>query len=187
MSEIILHIFCDSACIARRLEPLQPAPACIPPDHAALAGLVQDWGDHRLFAQAMPPAVVGAAPQAFAQALLSFDRLDRQLRDQPFLLGDAFSVADAACFHPIWFGKHCAELEAALAARPALAAWFARIEAFGPGAVTAMTAAEALAAREEQRIAARVTADEIAIRRQDPALGEVAVHFPRAGFRIQKL
>jgi hypothetical protein len=30
----------------------------------------------------------------------------------------------------------------------------------------------------------RLTADEITIRRQDRALGEIAVHFPRSGYRI---
>jgi hypothetical protein len=29
----------------------------------------------------------------------------------------------------------------------------------------------------------QATADEITIRREDPALGEIAVHFPRSGYR----
>jgi hypothetical protein len=100
-----------------------------------------------------------------------------------------------------------------------LASWFARIEAFGPGAVRAMTAAEALAIARDSKPAdvhgevavaedgprvgdavaitandygpeqsrgtvLRATADEITILREDPALGEIAVHFPRAGYRI---
>ena len=32
----------------------------------------------------------------------------------------------------------------------------------------------------------RLAADEITIRRQDPALGVIVVHFPRAGYRIVK-
>ena len=31
-----------------------------------------------------------------------------------------------------------------------------------------------------------VTADEIALRREDPSVGEVIVHFPRVGYRVTK-
>jgi hypothetical protein len=90
-------------------------------------------------------AIFGVAPHAHAQALLSLDCLDQQLRTRPFLLGESFSVADAACFHPIWFMQHGGDLFSAVKARPALAAWFARIEGFGPGRFEAMTPADALA------------------------------------------
>jgi hypothetical protein len=60
------------------------------------------------------------------------------------LLGNAFSIADAACFHPLWFARNCPELSAAIDARPALTAWLARIEAFGPGEVEPLSAADAL-------------------------------------------
>ncbi|WP_437630742.1 glutathione S-transferase family protein [Sorangium sp. So ce854] len=246
--QIGADVYCDTACIARRLEELRPEPACFPPRQAGLAAMIEDWADHRLTQQIVPPMVVelfpvlppglledraamtpalskeaifGAAPHALSQARRSLDRLESQLRDRPFLLGDAFSIADAACFHPIWFMKQSARLFAEVEARPALAAWFARVEGFGPGDVRPMTPAEALAiarasepadvagresARgeelrpgdavtikaddygpEESRGAiVRLSADEITIRRSDPALGEIAVHFPRAGYRINK-
>ena len=246
--QIGADIYCDTACIARRLEQLQPEPACFPPGQAGLVGLMEDWADHRFAFQILPPvivemlpvlppgilvdraamspaltkdAIVKAAPQALNQALLSLDRLDDQLRDRPFLLGDTFSVADAACFHPVWFLKKSARLGVAVAARPALAAWFARIEGFGPGDVRPLSAAEALAiardseptdvaggelttldglaagdtvaitaddyGREESRgTVVRLAADEITIQRHDPALGDIAVHFPRAGYYIEK-
>lgn len=241
-------VYCDTACIARRLERLQPDPLCLPPVEAVMAGLIEDWADHRFAFQiapsvivemlpTLPPdilidraemspalskdAIVNAAPHALSQALLSLDRLDRQLRDRPFLLGDEFSIADAACFHPVWFLKNSARLFTAVTARPALAAWFARIEGFGPGSVRPMTPADALAiARDAEPTdvaggelttvegvalgdAVTITADdygredsggtvvrlareEITIRRRDPASGDVAVHFPRAGYRIEK-
>ncbi|MGK3960501.1 glutathione S-transferase family protein [Sorangium sp. So ce118] len=250
--QIGADIYCDTACIARRLEQLQPEPACLPADQAGLAALIEDWADHRFMSQVVPPAVVEllpvlppgvlidraamspamsedairrAAPHALGQARLSLDRLESQLRGRPFLLGDAFSIADAACFHPVWFLKNSvrksARVSAELEARPALAAWFARVEGFGPGDVRPMTAAEALAiarasepadvaggesaAAEELRpgdavtitaddygpeesrgVVARLSASEITVRRRDPAVGEVALHFPRAGYRIRK-
>lgn len=166
-------------------------------------------------------AIVKAAPHALSQALISLDRLDGQLRDRPFLLGNTFSLADAACFYPVWLLKNSDKLFAAVTARPALAAWFARIEGFGPGNVQPMAAAEALAiareseptdvaggeratveglalgdmvtitaddygVEESRGTVVRLASDEITIRRQDPALGAIAVHFPRAGYRIEK-
>ncbi|AUX42463.1 glutathione S-transferase [Sorangium cellulosum] len=247
--QIGADVYCDSACIARRLEQLRPEPACIPEGLAGVAGALEDWADHRLFLlQTMRPAVVAmlpalppdiladraamspalskealvkAAPHALSQALLSLDRLDRQLRGRPFLLGEAFSIADAACFHAVWFLRNSADLFAAVAARPALAAWFARIEGFGPGDVRPMSAADALeiartsepadvtgggpataagvslgdvvaiaaddyGPEESRGVVVRFTEEEIAIRRRDAALGDIAVHFPRAGYRIEK-
>lgn len=246
--QIGADIYCDTACIARRLEQIQREPACFPPDQAGVAGIIQDWADRRLAPQIIPPmvvemlpvlppdllpdraamtpalskdALVKAAPHALDEARLSLDRLNGQLRRRPFLLGDAFSIADAACYHPIWFMKPSERLFAEVTARPALAAWFARIEAFGPGDVRPMTAAEALeiarastpedvaggepaaaggiapgdtvaitaddyGLEESCGTVVRLLTNEITIRREDPALGEIAVHFPRAGYRVEK-
>ena len=168
-------------------------------------------------------AIIKTAPHAWSQALISVDHLDGQLRDRPFLLGNAFSLADAACFFPLWLCKSDSptKLFAAVTARPALAAWFTRIEDFGPGNMQPMTATEALAIARESKptdiaggeltkvdgvalgdtvaitaddygveesrgTVVRLAADEIVIQRQDPTVGEVAVHFPRAGYHIEK-
>jgi glutathione S-transferase len=246
--QIGADIYCDTTCIVRRLERLAPRPACLPARQAGIAAVIEDWADHRLFFQTVPPVIVelephlppdilvdraamspalsrdaifGAAPHAHAQALLSLDRLDAQLRTDPFLLGDAFSVADAACYHPIWFMQHGGHVFDAVKARPALAAWYARIEAFGPGRVEAMTPAEALAVaraatpedagsgeagsaadyavgdtvaitpddygvEQVKGTVARLSADEIVLTREDASLGMVAVHFPRAGYRVAR-
>lgn len=238
-------VYCDTACIARRLEALHPEPSCLPPDDAGLVGMLEDWADHRFTGQvtpsiiaemlpSLPPdilvdraamspmlskeMILAAAPHTRTQALLSLDQLSHRLRDRAFLVGDAFSIADAACFHPLWFMRRGASAFDAVTARPALAAWYERIEAFGPGSSRPMTSAEALAiaretppadlgggggsepglaigdavaivaddyGREETRgTVVRLTADEITIRRHDAALGELAVHFPRSGYRI---
>ena len=240
-------IYCDTSCITRRLERLQPEPSCIPAGQAAMVALIEEWGDHRFAPQitrpvmvdlipalspalladraAMTPllakeAILRDAPHALAQALLGLDLLDSHLRERRFLLGDAFRLADAACFFPVWFLGKSARLSGEVGKRPSLAAWFERIESFGPGKVTPMTAAEALTIARDSKpedppasrevaadfapgaavaIAAddygperthgtvvRATADEITIRREDAALGEIAVHFPRSGYRITR-
>lgn len=238
-------VYCDTSCIARRLERLQPEPRCIPSDQAVVVALIEEWADHRLAPQvsrsvladlipSLPPelladraamtpllskeVILRDAPHALAQALLGLDLLNRQLRDRHFLLGDAFSLADAACFFPVWFAGKSARLSGEVVRRPWLAGWFARIEDFGPEKVSPMTAAEALAVARDSKpadlpasrepasnlapgtavaitaddygtevthgIVVRGTADEVTIRREDPALGEIAVHFPRSGYRI---
>jgi glutathione S-transferase len=244
--QIGADVYCDTACIARRLEALHPEPACIPPGRAGLVALIEEWGDHRFTGQVTPSvivellpslpdgilvdraamspflareAIVAAAPHTLTQALLSLDLLEATLRAQPFLAGDAFSLADAACFHQLWFLEKSPRLFEAVTARPALAAWFARTRGFGPGLVRAMPASEALAiareaepadvdggaaaaaagfgvgdtvvvtaddyGREETRgTVVRVTADEVTLRRRDAVVGDVAVHFPRSGYRI---
>ena len=244
--QIGADVYCDTACIARRLEALHPEPSCIPAGQAGLVGMIEEWGDHRFTGQVTPSvivellpslpegilvdraamspflsreAIVAAAPHTLTQALLSLDLLEAALRERPFLAGDTFSIADAACFHQLWFLEKSPRLFEAVTARPALAAWFARIRGFGPGVVRPMPPEAALAiareaepadvdgggratpagfgigdavvivaddyGREETRgTVARVTPDEVTIRRRDPVVGDVAVHFPRSGYRI---
>ena len=246
--QIGADVYCDTECIVRRLERLRPEPVCIPRASAGLIDLIEDWADHRFTSQVAAPVIVDilpnlpagilvdraamspmlseamlrqVAPHAFTQALLSFDRLERQLRDRPFLLGAAFTLADAACFHPVWFARNSQRLAAAIEARPALAAWFARIEGLGAGEPRPMEPEAALAFARETApadmgggeltrlngfavgdhvaIAAddygpeesrgtivRLMSDEITILRREASLGEIAVHFPRAGYRVRK-
>lgn len=230
-------VYCDTARIARALDELVPEPACIPTGQRALCELLEDWGDRRLVPQVVPPVIVSivptlppgfledrarmspgltepvwraTAPSCRRQAIFSFDRLEALLADRPFLLGETFTLADAACFHPVWFARQDGVLADAIASRAALSAWFARVAGFGSGAVQAMLPSEALAiAREaepscgdgDETVAVyaddygteatrgrlvRLTADAITLRRHDPLVGEVAVHFPRAGYRIEK-
>ena len=244
--QIGADIYCDTELIARRLEQLVPEPSIYPRECAGLATLVEDWADHRFGFQnaagvivdllpSLPagilddraamspnlsePAIRMAAPYLRTQALLGMDRLDAQLASRPFLLGERFSIADAACFHPLWFVQQSPELFEAVRARPALLAWFRRIESFGPGSVRPMSREAALAIAAEadpvdiepsptprldvppagtdiaivaddygtERTAGklvRMTADEIVVQREDDTVGEIAVHFPRGGYRI---
>ena len=238
--------YCDSALIARELERRYPEPTIY-----ATCPLVQtfeDWADRRLVQQIMPAVVLAMlptlpadilvdraamsptmnkpvleriAPHMFDQARLSFDRLDALLRTTPFLLGDHFSLADAACYHPIWFLQNAPALFAEIETRPALAKWCARIGELSVGDANPMCVDEALGiARDatpanDARGAApnakglrrgdataivaddygverscgaltTLTPDEIVLTRRDDSLGEVAVHFPRMGYRVAR-
>ncbi|MCC6709921.1 MAG: glutathione S-transferase family protein [Gammaproteobacteria bacterium] len=246
--QIGADVYCDTALIARRLDELYPAKPLLPPAQAGLIGMVEDWADHRLFFQCVPPVIVAlydalpagflddraamspaltkdglfkSAPQAWSQARLSLAHLEAQLAGKAFLFGEQFTLADAACYNPVWFLKNDPNLFSEVMAKPALAAWFARIEALPNPTITDLSAAAALevarnaepvkltssmpadevgvALGDEVAVAAddygpeqtagRVTAvthDSITIDRQDAALGAVAVHFPRAGYRVIK-
>ncbi|MBI2801569.1 MAG: glutathione S-transferase family protein [Gammaproteobacteria bacterium] len=246
--QIGADIYCDTALMVQMIESRYPEPACVPTEEAGVVALLEDWADHRLFMQVVPPVIVellpalppnfiadrsamsagftqeafvGAAPHALAQTKQSLTRLEAQLTNQSFLLGANFTVADAACFHCVWFLKNSPRVWVEVTRRPALAAWVARIEAFGPGKMQPMTGAEALTiARNAQpgdlsggdsadaefaigdnvaivaddygkerttgRVA-RLAANQITVLREDPAVGEIAVHYPRAGYRIAKI
>jgi glutathione S-transferase len=137
-----------------------------------------------------------------------------------WLAGPWPCVADLAVYHPLWFFTARTELLAhELAPYPHIAAWMARVRAFGHGTSTAMAAARALEiARNTEPLApepstlwpedpplgaeVRIRADdygrdvvsgelvhagidEIALRRDDPLVGTVVVHFPRLGYDLR--
>ena len=222
----------------------------MPAAQGGLIALVEAWAGHVLMYQTLLPtfldlmpvlppefladragmspglskdAVVAGAPHALIQTCLSLGILETLLRNQPFVLGQSFTLADACCFFPLWLFKNSPRLFATIEARASVAAWFDRIEGFGPGDTEPMIAAEALEiARESEPMAIAANADSIqvdgigvgdeiailaddygveescgtvvgltanaiSIRRRDPALGDLAVHFPRAGYRLRKL
>lgn len=243
--QIGADVYCDTALILRVLEQRQPIPTILPPALAGAASVIEDWADHRLFMQAVPAVVVAlidhlppgflddradmtpaftrealtaSAPQAHAQFLQSLDRLEQQLEFGTYLLGGAFTVADAACYHPVWFQQHGGQLFDAVRARPQLSRWFDRIAGFAGGTATPLAAADALAIARDaapadiaggcapdsgfvvgERVAivaddygrertvgevVRATRDEVVVLRRDAALGDIAVHYPRAGYRF---
>lgn len=165
-------VYCDSALIARRLEQLFPEPTILPPALVGAATIWEDWADHRLIHQATPAVVaelldafppgffedrakmtpswsrdafIEAAPHGLEETRQSLDALAAQLGTSDFLLGDSFTLADAACFNPVGFLRMAPALAAEIASRPALAGWIKRIEDFGPGTAQALTGVEALA------------------------------------------
>ncbi len=238
------HIYCDTKLIISQIErthtdtPLTPAPL------QGVADMIADWADHRMFSHAAMPTVfemmdslppefltdraamqpsglgAGLSPEHNAGQLVQ-DCLfiERQLGATPFLLGDAFTLADAAAFHVLNFACNAPKLGAMIKQHAKLEDWRQRIIAMGEGVRSNMSAADALAIARDaqpdetppanaiddatlpvggtvsikpddygQEVTAGeivwVTADEIAVKRTDDAVGSVMVHYPRVGYAI---
>jgi glutathione S-transferase len=129
--QIGADVYCDSQLIARVLEGRNPTPSLYPDGSEATCHAWNLWADRVLFMPAvavvfadighMVPAafiedrsrmmpgrdfseVPRQAPAAREQIRALVATLDAQLADgRPYLLGRTFSLADAACFHPLWF------------------------------------------------------------------------------------
>src|SRR5882672_6954155 len=78
------------------------------------------------------------APDARNQLRAYLDILDRQLKETSFLLGNSFSLADAACFHPVWFLRAEPSSFAIAQKFSNVMRWFDRVDAMGYGNVTPM-------------------------------------------------
>jgi glutathione S-transferase len=164
-------IYCDTGIIIRKLDQLYPEPTIYPGASEGICHIINTWADRRFFFSTTPvifeklvsvipqefiadrskmmqganfAEITQTAPDARNQVRAFLDQLDRQLGDRPFILGNAFSLADAACFHPVWFLR--AEPSSfALAQRyNNVMRWFERIDAMGYGDVTPMDPDEAL-------------------------------------------
>ncbi len=241
--QIGADVFCDTARIARKLEELHPEHTLYPQANPAAAEAVAAWADRQLFQACVPlvfaalaellPAeliadrrkmrpdmsienLAAAAPHCLSMLRASCERFDATFQVHDFVMGDSFSIADAAVFHCLWFARNAPEPAAILSESKNIGAWMSRLEAMGSGDLHAMSAEDALAvAREAQPVATSdgvcgdiaagvqvgIAGDdlpsdvfkgevvssspqEIVIRRQDPDLGELALHFPRTGYLI---
>jgi glutathione S-transferase len=169
--QIGADVWCDTGIIIRKIDEMKPEPTLYPNGLTAAADTMNQWADRRLFwsttpvifeklAAVVPPEfiedrskmmqganfgdIARSAPDSRNQLRAFLEILDRQLASSSFLLGDSFSLADAACFHPVWFLR--AEPNAfGLAQRfPHLMRWFDRIDAMGYGDVRPMDPDEAL-------------------------------------------
>jgi glutathione S-transferase len=171
--QIGADVYCDSQLIARVLERRQPPPTIYPDGSEATCHAWNLWADRSLFLPVV--AVVFAdlghlVPRAFiedrsrmmggrdfadlpAQAPAAREQirglvatLEAQLADRrPFVLGAAFSLADAACFHPLWFLRIAPSSGALLEPFAHVRRWFDRVDALGAGDVHALPPSEALA------------------------------------------
>jgi hypothetical protein len=100
--------------------------------------------------QAMSPAFTvenleASLPDCLSRLVAAMDWLESQLAGRDFFFGPSFSVADAACFHPLWFLHKSPKAFAVVSERPALARWFERVDAMGHGDVSPLPPDEALA------------------------------------------
>jgi glutathione S-transferase len=240
-------IYCDTALIARRLNELKPEPSLYPAFNSAAALAIEDWADHRFFWWAIlpvfkevlpslppefmddrkrmlsfitPERIRADAPHALSQLEVSLDRLEATLTGQEFIVGDRLSIADIACYHPLWYAVTSPRMLSGISARMHLFKWFKRIEAIKAPATQAMDADHAIeiAKRNQPRTInpwrvksagsfargvqvsvapddctseptvgslAHLSNEEIVILRNDDLVGEVAVHFPRLGYKIE--
>ena len=247
--QIGADVYCDTQCIVRVLERVAPEPTIYPEGSVATAHAWNLWADRLLFfpvvavvfadiGSLVPPAFIEdrskmmpgrdfrdipkQAPHAREQVRALVATVESQLADgRQWLLGRAFSLADAACYHPLWFLRVAPGAQALLGEFGRVAGWMARLEAMGQGERRDVSATEALAvaraaepaapgtvdSREPNELAAGMavtvtaddygfdpiagtlvasSADEIAVRREEPALGALVVHFPRFGFRVAR-
>ncbi|MDD0837543.1 glutathione S-transferase family protein [Curvibacter sp. HBC61] len=73
-------------------------------------------------------------------------RLANMLESQPFLLGEAPTVADFAAYHPLWFSRvRNAVMGDILNATPAVLAWMDRLAALGHGSFDKIDSGDAIA------------------------------------------
>jgi glutathione S-transferase len=169
--QIGADVWSDTGIIIRKIDELKPEPTLYPDGLTAAADTMNQWADRRLFWSTTPVifeklgAVVpkefiedrskmmqGAnfgdiarnAPDSRNQLRAFLEVLDRQLATSPFLLGGSFSLADAACFHPVWFLR-AEPTSFGLAQKfTHLMRWFERVDAMGYGDVHPMDPDEAL-------------------------------------------
>ena len=191
--QIGADVYCDTQLIVRVLEDLQPSPTLYPDGSEGTCQAWQLWADKLVFittvsvlfgevGQFMPKEFIDdrtkmmpgrdfnelprMAPHAREQLRAYVATLDAQLDDgRPYLLGTDFSLADAACFHTMWFLRMAPQAKSMISDAPPVAEWVARVDGMGHGERSPMTPEEAL------EIARRAT--------PAPALG-VDPHEPNA-------
>lgn len=81
--------------------------------------------------------------------------MDRQLETTTYMLGESFSLADAALFHPVWFLQAEPSSFAIALEFSSLMRWFKRIDAMGHGDMKGMDPDEALKIARESAPATR--------------------------------
>ena len=97
--------------------------------------------------RAMSGSMTWLRPADAAAAYKSYlRRLSDMLDDQPFLLGAVPTVADFACYHPLWFTRtRTPSVAGILDLTPAVVDWMARMAAIGHGTMEKFNAADAIA------------------------------------------
>jgi len=170
--QIGADVYCDTQLIVRVLERRAPSPTLYPGGSEGTCEAWQLWADKLVFSAAvsvifgeigqfvpkefmddrtkMMPGrdfneIPKLAPHAREQLRAYIATMDAQLADRrPHLLGNDFSLADAACFHSMWFLRVAPQAKSMIADAPHVAAWVERIDAMGHGARTAMAPGDAL-------------------------------------------
>jgi glutathione S-transferase len=103
----------------------------------------------KVFAQDRQAMRSGAARMPAADATGTYKnylrRISSMLQGQDFLLGNQPTLADFSAFHSVWFSVvKVPNLAGILDPLPAVQAWVARMQAFGHGRISELSAADAL-------------------------------------------
>jgi glutathione S-transferase len=103
----------------------------------------------KVFAQDRQAMRGGASRMPAADATGAYKnylrRISSMLEGQDFLLGDQPTLADFSAYHSVWFTVvKVPNLAGILDALPAVKAWVARMQAFGNGRMSELSAADAL-------------------------------------------
>ncbi len=95
---------------------------------------------------AMTPSLRRASvPDGAAQLHSYLGRIEHMLADgRAFLLGTALSIADFSVAQSIWFMRRSPPIAAQLEPYPKIVAWYERINAFGQGTASKMSAEAAI-------------------------------------------
>ena len=185
--QIGADIYCDTQLIARTLERRQPQPSIYPAGGDGTCQVWSLWADRMYFwtttsilfaligehvpkefiedrSKMMPgrdfAGIPKMAPHAKEQCRGYTQLLAAQLADgRPYLLGSQFSLADAACYHPVWFLRNFPPAAATFDEFPQVVEWAERIRAMGHGERTDMSADEALAIAKQSSPVAATVAD----------------------------
>ena len=173
--QIGAHIYCDTKLIIRELEKRHPDTPLTPPALLGAAEIIADWADHRLFSNAAGPSIFEIAalvppefladraamqrpevlaaalpvPHVKAQFVLDLQMINRQLSGSVFMLGDRFTLADAAVFHVLNFAGSAPSLKAEIENHAAVQKWLQAILDMGQGQRSDMQPADALAVARE--------------------------------------
>ncbi|MAI54738.1 MAG: hypothetical protein CBC55_10225 [Gammaproteobacteria bacterium TMED95] len=145
---------------------------------------------------------------------LWLEAFNHQLKRSDFLLGSQPTIADFSVYHCLWFIAERPELVSDLVGYTEVMAWFDRIRAYGHGVVESMSGEEALAiaaaapALDQQTLGKSVTVvpidyglqpvrgtevkvsslpEAFSLVRSDEEVGDLLVHFPRMGFRMDPI
>jgi glutathione S-transferase len=184
--QIGADIYCDTDCIARVLERLQPEPTLFAPGTEALSYMLGPW-QSELFWSAV--ALAGTSGDVFPEGFVedrdkmipggldiekmlieipaTRDRLRSKLGilegllagGSPYLFGDHASLADFSMFHPLFALKSLGSVAEVLTPYATVNAWLERIEAFGHGTFTQIDSSEAIEVARQSTSATATAAD----------------------------
>jgi glutathione S-transferase len=107
-----------------------------PPE--TMKAFAEDRAQMRGGAPRMHPADAAAAYKSYLR------RISTMVDEQPFVLGNAPSIADFACYHPLWFTRERSKMLAIFEATPKILAWMDRMAAFSKPAAARMNDSEAI-------------------------------------------